>query len=238
VDLAVEAEAAFALVARAAELLGRAEHGLASDREQRALRALVPVVKLLTAKDAVAHASEVVESFGGAGYIEDTGIPRLLRDAQVLPIWEGTTNVLSLDLSRAERTGQAVTALLEDLDAQLAPPSGWPEGAERAAGLDRAGDLVGRSLQALAKELRAFQDSDAAVVQAHLRGFAMRLGRSYAAGLLVAHAVHRIARHGDERAARVAGRYADRWLTSPAPPIPTLDQLDRSKALLATVIPP
>jgi len=238
VDLAVEAEAAFALVARAAELLGRAEHGLASEREQRALRALVPVVKLLTGKDAVAHASEVVESFGGAGYIEDTGIPRLLRDAQVLPIWEGTTNVLSLDLVRAERTDQAVTALLEDLDAQLEPPRGWPEGAERASGLDRAGDLVGRSIQALAKELRAFQDSDAAAVQAHLRGFAMRLGRSCAAGMLVAHAAHRLASHGDERAARVAGRYAERWLTSAPPPLPTLDQLDRSAALLATVIPP
>ncbi|HZD74014.1 MAG TPA: acyl-CoA dehydrogenase family protein [Actinomycetota bacterium] len=238
VALAVEAEAAFALVARAAELLGRAEHGLASERQQRALRALVPAVKLVTAKDAVAHASEVVECFGGAGYIEDTGIPRLLRDAQVLPIWEGTTNVLSLDLARAERTDQAVTALLEDLEDQLEPPRGWPEGAERAAGLDRAGDLVGRSLQGLAKELRAFRDFDAAVVQAHLRGFAMRLGRCYAAGLLVAHAAHRLARHGDERAARVAGRYADRWLTGPPPPMPTLDQLDRSAALLATVIPP
>ena len=238
VELAVEAEAAFALVARAAELLGRAEHALASDREQRALRALVPVVKLVTAKDAVAHASEVVECFGGAGYIEDTGIPRLLRDAQVLPIWEGTTNVLSLDLARAERTDRAVTAVLEDLEERLEPPRGWPEGAGRAAGLDRAGDLVGRSLQGLAKELRAFQDSDAAVVQAHLRGFATRLGRCYAAGLLVAHAAHRLARHGDERAARVAGRYAGRWLTGPPPPMPTLDQLDRSTALFATVIPP
>lgn len=238
VDLAVEAEAAFALVARAAELLGRAEHGLASEREQRALRALVPVVKLLTAKDAVAHASEVLECFGGAGYIEDTGIPRLLRNAQVLPIWEGTTNVLSLDLVRAERTDQAVGALLEDLEAQLRPPRGWPEGAERAAGLDRAGDLAARSLEGLAKELRAFQDSDAAVVQAQLRGFAMRFGRAYAAALLVAHAAHRLARHGDQRAAQVAGRYADRWLGGPPPASPTLEQLDRSAALLATVIPP
>jgi alkylation response protein AidB-like acyl-CoA dehydrogenase len=238
VDLAVEAEAAFVLVARAAELLGRAEHGLASEREQRALRALIPVVKLLTAKDAVAHASEVVECFGGAGYIEDTGIPRLLRNAQVLPIWEGTTNVLSLDLARAERTDQAVTALLDDLEAQLEPPRGWPDGAERASGLDRGGDLIARSLQALAKELRAFQDSDAAAVEARLRRFAMRLGRTCAAGLLVAHAAHRLARHGDQRAAGVAGHYADRWLSSPPPPMPTLAQLDRSAALLATVIPP
>ena len=48
-------------------------------------------------------ASEYVECFGGAGYVEDTGVPRLLRDAQVLPIWEGTTNVLALDVLRAVR---------------------------------------------------------------------------------------------------------------------------------------
>jgi alkylation response protein AidB-like acyl-CoA dehydrogenase len=254
VALAVEAEAAFALVARAAELLGRAEHGVASERQRRALRALVPVLKLLTGKDAVAHASEVVESFGGAGYIEDTGIPRLLRDAQVLPIWEGTTNVLSLDLARAERTERAVTALLEDLGALLERPPGWWEAAgavgRRTSGLDRAGELVGRSLQALAEETRAFhgsqsqargaslRDPDGDALQAHLRGFALRLGRTYAAGLLAAHAAHRLARHGDERAAGVAGRYAERWLTIPPPPLPTPDQLDQSAALLATVIPP
>ena len=45
--------------------------------------------------------SEGVESFGGAGYLEDTDIPRLLRDAQVGSIWEGTTNVLALDVYRA-----------------------------------------------------------------------------------------------------------------------------------------
>jgi putative acyl-CoA dehydrogenase len=44
--------------------------------------------------------SEVVESFGGAGYVENTGIPRLLRDAQVFSIREGTTNVLALDFLR------------------------------------------------------------------------------------------------------------------------------------------
>src|SRR6266542_1970704 len=107
------------------ELEGRLEHGLAGDAEQRALRALIPTVKLLTGKDAVAHASEVVEAFGGAGYIEDTGVPRLLRDAQVLPIWEGTTNVLSLDLLRAELRDEAVTALLDEV-------------AERAAALRSA----------------------------------------------------------------------------------------------------
>ena len=61
------------------------------------MRLLTPIAKLLTAKQAVAVVSECIEAFGGAGYVEDTGLPALLRDAQVLPIWEGTTNVLALD---------------------------------------------------------------------------------------------------------------------------------------------
>jgi hypothetical protein len=53
-------------------------------------------------------ASEVLEMFGGAGYVEDTGLPLLLRDSQVLPIWEGTTNVLALDALRALRSGESL----------------------------------------------------------------------------------------------------------------------------------
>ena len=63
----------------------------------RCMRLLTPIAKLLTAKQAVAVVSECIEAFGGAGYVEDTGLPALLRDTQVLPIWEGTTNVLALD---------------------------------------------------------------------------------------------------------------------------------------------
>ena len=212
-DLAVEAEAAFALASRGMELLGRLEHGVASAQERRALRALVPTVKLLTAKDAVAHASEVVEAFGGAGYVEDTGIPRLLRDAQVLPIWEGTTNVLSLDLLRAESREGAVTALLGDLAEHLAVVRATP-----AAGIDT--DLVERSHAALLERVRAWPDTDGDALQEQLREFAFRLGRTYAAALLAHHATHRRVRHGDDRAAGVARRYAERWLrgsTSAAP---------------------
>jgi acyl-CoA dehydrogenase len=210
-DLAVEAEAAFALVARGMEVMGRLEHGVAGEQERRAIRALVPVVKLLTAKDAVALASEVVEAFGGAGYVEDTGIPRLLRDAQVLPIWEGTTNVLSLDLLRAQARQDAVTALLDDLSEQVA--------AVRAAPATGVGvDLVDRSLADLAQWARAWPDTDEDALQEPLREFAFRLGRTCAAALLARHAAHRQVRLGDDRAARVAGRYADRWLGWGRPP--------------------
>src|ERR1051326_5818277 len=95
--LQAEAAAAFQLAFYVAELTGRSEAGESDERDAQLLRLLTPVMKLTTAKQAVSVASEVLESFGGAGYVEDTGLPVLLRDSQVLPIWEGTTKVLALD---------------------------------------------------------------------------------------------------------------------------------------------
>ena len=85
----------------AAKLLGKIENGKADKIEVRLYRVITPVMKLFTAKEAVAFVSEGVECFGAMGYMENSNIPVILRDAQVLPIWEGTTNVLSLDLVRA-----------------------------------------------------------------------------------------------------------------------------------------
>lgn len=111
--LEAEREGAFLLAFRVAALVGRLEGGEARPDERTLLRAITPLAKLTTGKQAVAVASEALECFGGAGYVEDTGLPRLLRDAQVLPIWEGTTNVLALDLLRAlgaEGAGEALAA--------------------------------------------------------------------------------------------------------------------------------
>lgn len=88
---------AFCFTFACVRLLGKLENKTATAQEQRQLRLFIPLLKLTTGKQVVQVMSEVMESFGGSGYIEDTGIPQLLRDAHVLPIWEGTTNVLSLD---------------------------------------------------------------------------------------------------------------------------------------------
>jgi hypothetical protein len=65
--------------------------------------------------------SEGLELFGGQGYIEDTGIPKHFRDAQVLPIWEGTTNILSLDVLRAigKSKGETLLAFERNLKNRL-----------------------------------------------------------------------------------------------------------------------
>lgn len=112
-ELEADFRKSFVLAFFVAELLGKEETGQATENEKILLRALTPVVKLFTGKKAVQIASEVVEVFGGAGYIEDTGIPRLLREAQVFPIWEGTTNILSLDMLRSFEKEKALPVILE-----------------------------------------------------------------------------------------------------------------------------
>ena len=77
------------------------QHGSATSDQQDLFRLLVPLLKLYTAKTTVHWMSEGMEALGALGYMENSGIPVALRDAQVLKIWEGTTNVLCLDFLRA-----------------------------------------------------------------------------------------------------------------------------------------
>ncbi|HKE94350.1 MAG TPA: acyl-CoA dehydrogenase family protein, partial [Povalibacter sp.] len=83
--LEVETRAAFLLAFELVELLGRLEANEIDDRGRALLRILTPIAKLLTARQAVAVVSEAIEALGGAGYVEDTGLPLLLRDTHVLP---------------------------------------------------------------------------------------------------------------------------------------------------------
>ncbi len=119
-EMAVQAEAGLQLAMRVAELLGNIETSSGQPADERLFRVGASLAKLYTARQAVAVASEAIECFGGPGYVEDTGIPRLLRDAQVLPIWEGTTSLLALDVLRLFRKpdiGDAYAAELERLHA-------------------------------------------------------------------------------------------------------------------------
>ncbi len=114
-QLAVQAETSLLMTMRLAALTGRVECGVASEEERLLFRVGTSLTKLYTARQAVSAASEAIEAFGGAGYMEDTGIARLLRDAQVLPIWEGTTNVLSLDTLRVLAKPGIAEAFLDEL---------------------------------------------------------------------------------------------------------------------------
>lgn len=86
---------------KVADLFSKEQSKKITPQEANLLRMMTPLLKLFTAKDAMAMVSEGLECFGGLGYIEGTGLPVALRDAQVLTIWEGTTNVLCMDFVRA-----------------------------------------------------------------------------------------------------------------------------------------
>src|SRR2546430_14619911 len=133
---------------RMARVLGRIEESSAEAAELALFRVGIALAKLYTAKQAVAVASEAIECFGGQGYMEDTGLPRLLRDAQVLPIWEGTTSVLALDVLRVLRRGDALDALGAELERLHAPERDDALDLARKARLEggETGDSMARRL--------------------------------------------------------------------------------------------
>jgi acyl-CoA dehydrogenase len=197
-SLEAEYAAAFCLAFRSAALIGVLENG-GGDHEERLSRALVPIAKLTTGKQAVAITSEAIEACGGAGYIEDTGLPRILADAQVLPIWEGTTNVLSLDTLRALGKGGALEAIRAEIDACAASATdaglAKPVAAAKAA-CDHATAWV--------QETMSKPDR----LEAGARRFAITLGRSLEVALLAQHAQWCIDHGHGDRAAAAARRFA------------------------------
>jgi alkylation response protein AidB-like acyl-CoA dehydrogenase len=195
--LEAEREGAFLLAFRAAALLGAREAGEGGDAVRALLRVVTPLAKLATGKQAVAVASEVLECFGGAGYVEDTGLPRLLRDAQVLPIWEGTTNVLSLEALRALAADGAMEALaveLRGLVGEVTEPS-----------LREPVEVAMRAVHHVRDVLATW---DATAREAGARGIAMTLARALEVLLLASHAQWALGAGCGGRAAAAARRLA------------------------------
>jgi putative acyl-CoA dehydrogenase len=128
-DLALEAEAATALSMWLAALFDREDEAAAALR-----RLMTPAAKFWLCKRAAAYTQEAMEVLGGNGYVEESIMPRLYREAPVNSIWEGSGNVMCLDVLRALRrepaTGEALLALLLD-----------------ARGADRRLDAATRALQ-------------------------------------------------------------------------------------------
>jgi alkylation response protein AidB-like acyl-CoA dehydrogenase len=197
--LEAEAEGAFLLAFRVAELMGRREGGGATDADRLLLRVLTPVAKLTTGRQAVAVVSEALEAFGGAGYVEDTGLPRLLRDTQVLPIWEGTTNVLALETLRALGKPGASEALAAEVDRLL--------GGVRDGGLAEPARAVRSALSHAEAWLRAAAPHPDQR-EGGARRLALTLGRALQGALLCAHAQWCLDGRRGPRAAAAARRLA------------------------------
>jgi putative acyl-CoA dehydrogenase len=125
-DLALESEAATALAMRLAAAVDAGEQAL--------LRIALPASKYYVCKRAPAVVAEALECLGGNGYIEDSGLPRLYREAPLNSIWEGPGNVTALDVLRGlSRNAASAEALLAELD----PVARAYPGLDRAVGLLR-----------------------------------------------------------------------------------------------------
>lgn len=219
--LEVEARAATAITLEMAVLLGRTEAPVSSDDSSHAgslLRIITPLAKLLLGKQAVLVASEGLEAFGGAGYLEDTGLPALLRDAQVLPIWEGTTNVNALDVFRSvlRSGGEALRILSAEVRAKFSVTVAEPRRSTIVASMREDIILALGACEAFAEHhLGGLAAPEAAQLLA--REFAMLLARVFCAALLAEHAAWPGASDGDVVSAQ-------RW-------VQTLDQGGLADAL-------
>jgi len=111
-DLAIESEAATMLMLRLAE-----SYDTASSVEEQAFRRIVSAVsKFWLCKRAPQHVAEAMECLGGSGYVEESVMPRLLRESPLNSIWEGSGNVISLDVLRAVAKEEGV---IESIAAEL-----------------------------------------------------------------------------------------------------------------------
>lgn len=219
-DLEALFAGAFLLTFRVVELLGREENGALAEGEESLLRLLTPIAKLTTGKQAILVASEALEAFGGAGYIEDTGLPRLLRDAQVLPLWEGTTNVLALDLLRALAKTGGLAPLEREVSRCIAGVAGPLASAARSAA---------EALRHAAAWLSSASDAaDSQVLEAGARRFALTVGRALEGALLVAEASRLPDGHPLRHAAARFARFPLDSIRDDAP-------LDEARALLTPI---
>jgi hypothetical protein len=196
--LEAETRGAFLLAFELVELIGLQEAGEITSEQKALLRLLTPIVKLLTAKQAVVVVSEAIEAFGGAGYVEDTGLPMLLRDTQVLPIWEGTTNVLSLD---AVLRGDPLAGL-----AALSARVRSAAGAASAPELRSLGEYALHTVEQAHGWLSKSREPEA--FQASARRLAMTLGRTLELALLIEHAQWQLDASNDRTGIAAARRFA------------------------------
>jgi putative acyl-CoA dehydrogenase len=115
-DLAIESEAATTVALRLAGATDRAQRG--DEREAAFRRLALAVTKYWVCKQVPAHAAEALECLGGNGYVEESGMPRLYREAPLGSIWEGSGNVAALDALRAlTRQPESAEAFFAELDA-------------------------------------------------------------------------------------------------------------------------
>ena len=200
-DLCLEAEASTALAMRLARAYDEASadvetgaHPPEDDSDAQLFKRLATAVgKYWACKRMPNHAFEAMECLGGAGYVEESGMPRLYREAPLASIWEGSGNVISLDVLRAlVRTPRSLEVFLHEL--------------RQAQGADARLDARVRDLES--------QFADPATLESRARRVVESMALCLQGSLLVRHAPAAVA--DAFCAARLAGEGGLEYGTLPA----------------------
>lgn len=119
----IETRAVFDMISHFEESVSSKSSTPSSEEVMNRLK--IAILKKETAEQAIAFAHEAIELHGGNGYIEDFVMPRLLRDAQVLTVWEGTANILGLEVLRLLNKFEAHSFFYEEMTQRLEQVNGF-----------------------------------------------------------------------------------------------------------------
>ena len=192
-DLAVEAEAATIIAMRMAGATDSAVRG--DDREALLRRIGLAAGKYWVCKRATAHAAEAMECLGGNGYVEESGMPRLYREAPLMGIWEGSGNVSALDTLRAMATRPECSTCCS---------TNWPR--------PRAGPAAGRPRRGA--QAARWRTEDLATIQYRARKVAEDISLALQGSLLVRRGHPAVAEAF--LATRLGGQWGGAYGTMPA----------------------
>jgi acyl-CoA dehydrogenase len=221
-DMLLDAEAAASVVLNGAVMFDAWDAG--STEAHRLIRLVTPLAKAWITARARVVASEAMNVRGGNGYVEEWVNARLLRDAYLGAIWEGSTNVVALDVQRAilkdgclEPFAAFVAARLDAVQERAAKP---------------AADLVRTALAEIQRRAAAWPGRETPDRELEARTAADTLYHVLATALLLEEGQALRAQRGDFRKLLIATLYARRWLTAATPGVPpyswrVLERLDR-----------
>ncbi|MEJ9281272.1 acyl-CoA dehydrogenase family protein [Ureibacillus thermosphaericus] len=162
--LHVEVATTFDLI----QLYDLVTNGKGTERDTILNRLNIAIMKKETAEQAVRFAQEAIELHGGNGYIEDFVTPRLLRDAQVLTVWEGTANILALEVIRLFKKYNAHELFIEEINNRL-----------KKVKESNLKQIVMEKLEELAEELETFVALDDALQTFEAKGITQKLAWMY-----------------------------------------------------------
>jgi hypothetical protein len=203
VNMAVEVEAGCAIAFEAAEAGARKD-----DESRRLYRILVPLAKYRCTRRGIELASQAIEIHGGNGYIENWPVARQLRDAQCHTIWEGTENIICLDVLRSMRKEHAEEALFARADRAF--------GAAEHPSLVGCVSHIGRSIDELKEAIVYVDRAPENVRLLNARRLTDYMADVAQASLLVEEAVWELANKGSARKAVIARHFVNTHLVQHA----------------------